>query len=332
MLSRVADALYWTTRYVERAEDTSRLLHVNFHGLLDADTGDHGGAWRDLLFVVGGNERFREHFDEYSAQAVTEFLLWHPENPDSVAACIAHARENARGVRDEISSEMWEHLNRLHLDLAGRRRASVLGHPHDFLAGVMGGSQAFLGITSATLPRGEAYEFLVLGTSIERADAAARLISVKLASLLESTVENTLENTLENTVESVAAARATQVLKSCGTFEAFQKATSDSLRPARVVEYVLLDRRAPRAVLFCLDRCLGAIRAISPDGQRPERAVGRVVAELSFAEVVEHDPAAVAGLVSRVLHGIGDAGLELAAAYFTTRVIVPGPYSQQQQQ
>ena len=325
MLSRVADALYWTTRYVERAENTSRLLHVNFHGLLDADVGDHGDAWRDLLLVIGGDVPFRKHFDEYSAHAVTEFLLWHPENPDSVAACVARARENARGVREEISSEMWEHLNRLHLDLARRRRTEVLAHPHEFLARVIGGSQAFLGITNATLPRGEAYEFLVLGTSIERGDATARLISVKLTSLLESDAE------------SVAAARATHVLKSCGTFEAFQKATRDSLRPGRVVEYVLLDRSAPRAVLFCLDRCLGAIRAISPDGLRPERAVGRVVAELSFADVADRDPVTVGSLVSRVRQGIGDAGLELAAAYFTTRVIIPGPYSllqqhQQQQQ
>ena len=320
MLSRVADSLYWTTRYVERAEDTSRLLHVNFHGLLDADTGDHGDAWRDLLLVIGCDELFREHFDEYSAQAVTEFLLWHPANSDSVAACIARARENARSVREEISSEMWEHLNRLHLDLARQRRAHVLAHPHDFLAGVIGGSQAFLGITNATLPRGEPYEFLVLGTSIERADASARLISVKQASLLASPIE------------SIAAARATQLLKSCGTLEAFQKGTSEGFRPARVIQYVLLDHSAPRAVLFCLNRCLGAIRAITTDGLRPERAVGRIVAELSFAEIFDDDNVGTSALVTRVLHCINDAGLEIAGAYFTTRVIIPGPYTQQQQQ
>ncbi len=142
------------------AEDTSRLLHVNFHGLLDADTGDHGHAWRDLLLVVGCDDLFREHFDEYGAQAVTEFLLWHPANA-GLRRCVhvAPCAENARSVREQISSEMWEHLNRLHLDLARQRRAHVLAHPHDFLAGVVGGSQAFLGITNATLPRGEPYEF-----------------------------------------------------------------------------------------------------------------------------------------------------------------------------
>jgi uncharacterized alpha-E superfamily protein len=99
-----------------------------------------------------------------------------------------------------------------------------------------------------------------------------------------------------------------------------------------VIQYVLLDHSAPRAVLFCLNRCLGAIRAITSDGIRPERAVGRVVAELSFAEIADQDFAGTSALVTRVLHGISDAGLEIAGAYFTTRVIIPGPYTQQQQQ
>ena len=84
MLSRVAESLYWTGRYIERAEDTSRLLHVNFHGLLDADLPDRGIAWRELILLVGRDELFREHFSDYTAQNVTEFLLWHPANPDAV--------------------------------------------------------------------------------------------------------------------------------------------------------------------------------------------------------------------------------------------------------
>ena len=319
MLSRVADALYWTARYVERAEDTSRLLHVNFHGLLDTDVGDRGEAWRDLLRVIGADEPFRESYDEYSAQAVTEFLLWHPANPDSVAACITRARENARGVREQISSEMWERINRLHLDVARRRRSTVLAHPHDFLAAVIGGSQAFQGVTGATLPRGEPYEFLVLGTNIERAAITTRIVSVNTGSLFGAPADE------------IALSRATDVLKSCGSLEAFQKIESDR-SPARVVAHLLLDRRGPRTVLFCLERSLASIRAISHDGQRPERAVGRVVAELTFTDLLERDREAIDALVGRALRGIGEAGVEIATAYFTTRVIVPGPFTHQQQQ
>ena len=123
MLSRVAESLFWTARSIERAENTSRLFDVSFHGLLDARVHDPEQEWRDLLHAIGRDELFREHFSEYTPRAVTEFLLWHPANPDSVTACVARARENLRGVREQISSEMWEHLNRLHLLVARTRHA-----------------------------------------------------------------------------------------------------------------------------------------------------------------------------------------------------------------
>jgi uncharacterized alpha-E superfamily protein len=244
---------------------------------------------------------------------VTEFLLWHPDNPDSVTACVARARENARGVREELSSEMWEHLNRLHLFLHERRGRTVLLRPHEYLARVREGSQALQGITKATLPRGEAFDFLELGAHLERADAAARIVSVKRASVLEELPEQ------------VAAARIVHLLKCCGSMEAYRKHEHDRLEPARAIDYLLLDRRAPRSVLFCLERCLAAIRSISgTSSERPERAIGRIVAELSFADGVDRE------LLDRVLRGTDEAAVEIAGAYFTTRVILPGPYAQQQ--
>ena len=129
MLSRVAESLYWTGRYIERAEDTSRLLDVNFHGLLDADLPDRERAWRDLIRLARpGRASSGSTSPTTRRSAVTEFLLWHPANPDAVTACVARARENARGVREQISSEMWEHLNRLHLRRLAqpaRRRARL---------------------------------------------------------------------------------------------------------------------------------------------------------------------------------------------------------------
>src|SRR5262245_49578053 len=111
MLSRVADALYWMSRYVERAEDITRILTVNFHTLLDAKTED-AQAWSSIIAITGDEESFSRHFEEYNARNVSEFLLWHPANPNAVTTCITLARENARSVREQVSSEMWEHLNR----------------------------------------------------------------------------------------------------------------------------------------------------------------------------------------------------------------------------
>jgi uncharacterized alpha-E superfamily protein len=319
MLSRVAESLYWTGRYIERAEGTSRLLHVNFHGLLDADAPDRGRAWHDLILFLGRDDVFSEHFSEYTAQAVAEFVLWHPANPDAVTACVARARENARGAREQISSEMWEHLNRLHLFVSRSRPAAVLASPHDFLVRIREGSHAFQGVMKATLPRGEAYEFLELGSHLERADATAGFLSVKVPELIAAEPE------------SVTHAWLSNLLRSCGAYEAFRKQESDDLRADRVIAFLLLDHRLPRAVSFCLEQCLDAIRSISSTGTRPERAIGRIFAELAFTELHTLDET-TSHLLARVMLGLRDAAAEIASGYFTTRSIPPGPYAQQQQQ
>jgi len=319
MLSRVAESLYWTGRYIERAEDTSRLLHVNFHGLLDADLPDRGRAWQELILLIGRDDVFREHFSAYTAQTVTEFMLWHPANPDAVTSCVAQARENARGVREQVSSEMWEHLNRLHLLVSRTRPAAVLASPHEFFVRIREGSHAFQGVMKATLARGEAYELLELGALLERADATSRLLALKLPGLdvdEPAPVQN---------------ARLGTLLRSCGAYEAYRKLESDELTAARVVSFLLLEQRLPRAISFCLERSLGAIRAISGEGVRPERAIGRIFAELAFTEIPVLD-ASTQDLLHRVMRALGDAADEIASSYFTTRVVPPGPYAQQQQQ
>ena len=173
------------------------------------------------MLLIGRDDVFREHFAEYTAQTVTEFMLWHPANPDAVTACVARARENARGVREQISSEMWEHLNRLHLLVSRTRPTAVLASPHEFFVRIREGSHAFQGVMKATLPRGEAYEFLELGAHLERADATARLLAVKVPGLTAAEPA------------SVTHAWLSNLLKSCGAFEAFRKQESDELRADR---------------------------------------------------------------------------------------------------
>lgn len=320
MLSRVADSLYWMGRYLERAEDTSRLVHASFHALLDADLADRQDAWRRLLLVVGRDDVFREHYSDYNAATVTEFLLWHQGNSDSVAACIGRARENARGVREQITGEMWEQLNRLHIQLSDVRRASARMRRHDFFERVRQGSHGIQGVMKATLSRGEAYEFLELGAHLERADITARILAGKAPALV-------LEPPGPTTSASLA-----ELLASCGAVEAALKQRRDDFTVEWVVDFLLRERRFPRAVLFCLERCLGSIRAISGDGPRPERALGLIAAELEFADLTTLDIASVGTFLQRLMRATREASDELAAAYFTTRVVLAGPYAQQQQQ
>ena len=315
MLSRVAESLYWTARSIERAENTSRLVDVSFHGLLDARVSDPEQAWRDVLRAIGRDDLFGEHFSEFTPRAVTEFMLWHPENPDSVTACVARARENLRGVREQISSEMWEHMNRLHLLVARARPARVHEAPHDFLVRVREGSHAFQGVMKATLSRGEAYEFLELGAHLERADATARVLLTHAPTLVDGPGD-----------------RLSSLLRSCGGFEAFRRHESEELQGERVAEFLLLDRSFPRSVLFCAERCLAAVGFISGNSQQPERSLGKLVARLAFADVPQLEPPSLEALLDEVLLGVHVIGSELGGAYFATRVVLPGPYAQQQQQ
>ena len=315
MLSRVAESLYWTARLIERAENTSRLFDVSFHGLLDARVNDPEREWRDLLSAIGRDELFCEHFSEYTPKNVTEFLLWHPSNPDAVTACIARARENLRGVREQISSEMWEHLNRLHLLVARTRPARVLEAPHEFLVRIREGSHAFQGVTKATLSRGEAFEFLELGAHLERADATARVLLTRAPTLVDGPGD-----------------RLSSLLRSCGAFESFRRHESQEVQGQRVIEFLLLDRSSPRSVLFCADRCLEAVRVISGNSREPERSLGKLVARLAFVDVPQLEPPSLGELLDEVLTGVHAVGSELGGAYFATRVVLPGPYAQQQQQ
>src|SRR5262245_4756748 len=141
MLSRVADTLYWMSRYVERAENITRFLTINFDTLLDAKVQDSKDAWRPIVSVTGDESLFTKYFEEYNARNVSEFLLWHPDNPNAVTTCIKLARENARSVREQISSEMWQHLNRLYFLVRDTKQEISARGPYDFFDQIRHGSQ-----------------------------------------------------------------------------------------------------------------------------------------------------------------------------------------------
>jgi uncharacterized alpha-E superfamily protein len=321
MLSRAADSLFWLARYIERAEDTARLLDVEFHGLLDRHAADPGNAWREFLRTLGKQDEFSEHYDEFTANAVTSYLLWHPANPDSVTACISAARENARSVRDQLSSEMWERINRLFLLVTDVDRESVLPSPHRFFVRLRDGSHGFLGVTEATMERGEGYQFLRLGTHLERADMGARVLNAAFVTSDGLYADG-----------DPGPAQMIDLLKSCSAFEAFRRQAGARLTPTRVAEYLLLDRVFPRAVLYCLDTCLEVVRAVSGTSRGPERTIGRLCAELAFHDVFDVSADPFRQMLARVQRSIVESGDEIADAYFVTRVLAPAAFAQAQQQ
>jgi len=330
MLSRVAESLYWMARYIERADAVSRLAAVNFQARLDGGGRD---GWEGVVRITGDVEPFQAVYPEGEEEAALEYLLSHHSNPNGVLACLTRARENARGVRDQISSEMWEHLNRLYLLARGGTPAASAEGPDHFFLQVRDGSAAFEGVAAATMPHGEAYCFIQLGRSLERAATTVRTLAVRYEDV----------RALEDG-SSVSSLELMTLLKSCGAFEPFRRHHSSQLQAEAVAEYLLLNPLFPRAVLHCLDRSADAVASVARTSSRakdrldaPGRVLGRLRADLAYLDVGEVLGDALCPFLEDLLRRIYQVGDEVTRTYFNTRVILPAarpgaPTSQQQQQ
>lgn len=283
MLSRVANCVYWMCRYVERAENVARFIDVTRNLALDS-TVDLRPQWEPLVYTSGDQGAFLEKYGAFDTESVVQFLTCDRDNPNSIFSCIASARENARIIRDTISSEMWEVLNSLYLTL----RDDMLRDSHrctetsEAFDAVKRGSQSFLGVMDSTLSHGESWHFARMGTFMERADKTSRILDVKYYLLLPSLSE--IGSPLDNIHWSA-------LLGSASGLEMYRKRYG-LVTPTNVVAFLLLDPEFPRSVLFCLGEVEDALRAVShsPAGQwsfDAEKLLARVRSDLSFSTADE---------------------------------------------
>lgn len=282
MLSRVADAIYWMSRYVERAENVARFVDVNMH--LSLDFPEAGEQWAPLVATTGDAESFAKKYGEGTKDNVLQFLTFDRESPNSILNCLSLARENARSVREIISSEMFEQVNNAYLMVldAARLPSALENAPHDFYTAVKQASQLFVGITYLTMSHNEAWHFARLGRLLERADKTSRILDVKYFLLLPNASD------VGTTVDTL---HWQALLRSASAFEMYRK-RHGGITPSKVVEFLLLDRRFPRTVRYCLakgERSLHAITgAAAGTWTNPaERELGRLNAELSYADTKE---------------------------------------------
>ncbi len=279
MLSRVADSLYWMSRYLERAEHTARVLGVTLNQTLDQTAGPTQQRW-DRLFACLRAET-PSASDSYTLVRSVTFDM---ANGASIAASVTAARENARQIREQISSEMWEQLNRLYLHVRGTTMDEIWrGEPQEFLREVKDGAHLFQGITDSTLSHDMGWQFIQLGRYIERAEAMAALLDVYFGSLMSA--ERGQSNPLEF-LEWVG------LLKSCTAFEAYCKVYTASVQPERTFEFLLLNADFPRSLRFSADMIEVATRAIGRAsggraGSRVDRLAGRLRAGLDYGQVDE---------------------------------------------
>ncbi len=287
MLSRVANSLYWLGRYFERAENTARLLDVNLQLLLDFEKLDDATLtehWLSILASAGAAELFAKHYPKADSASVTEFMTFDAANPNSIVSCFAAARENARMIRDRISLDMWESVNDLHLFLKGpEARALWLSSPSEFYARIKNASHLFQGLTDATFPHDEGYNFIQLGRYIERADKTIRLLDLKYHILLPSAAD---------VGGAVDTAQWRAVLRCASALEAYRRFYVSEILPWKVAEFLLFSETFPRSVRHCLGQIDLYLRRISgtPVGQHnneAERLCGRLVSELNYTSIDE---------------------------------------------
>ena len=281
MLSRVADSIYWMSRYFERAENVARVVDVNERLTLDLLPGmPH--RWEPLIEVMGDSTDFGSRYDDSSQDNVIQFLTFDPFNPNSIISCLRNARSNARSIREIISTPMWSEINDTYLFAESHAASPDTSDRYDLLRRVRRSSQILEGVTNSTFSRTEAWHFSQTGRLLERADKMSRILDVKYYMLLPSPSE------VGSPTDDL---HWTAVLQSASAFEMYRQKYG-MVRLDRTAEFLILDQAFPRSIRNCLQRADESLRAVSGTlkgtfNNEAERLMGRLVSELDYADVNE---------------------------------------------
>jgi len=288
MLSRVANSLYWMARYIERAEDIARLVEVNLQLLLDIrDLNEKRlmAYWLPVVQATGDEKAFFKLHPHATGKAVTEFLVFQPENPNSIVQSICHARENARMARDQLALELWEELNRLYLFVRSPQAREIWHRsPTEFFQEIKSSALHLNGIITATLVHDEGWWFVQAGQFLERGDKTTRILDVRYETLPERGAPAG--------VSPDDALEWSAVLRSCSAWDAYKTTYGPNIHPRLVAEFLLLSDNFPRAVCFCVSELNRALRRISGVAEGhfcndAEKLTGRFLAELQFSTITE---------------------------------------------
>lgn len=279
MLSRVADSIYWMSRYIERAENVSRFVDINLHLLLDLPE-TFEGQWGALVKITGDQEEFESRFESPSDDNVIQFLTFDRDNPNSIISCVSTARENARSIREIISSETWEALNEFYLSLyAPGSQQQARENPHDFFRDVRRAGHLLEGVMAQTMSQGEAYHFSRMGRLLERADKTTRILDIKYFLLLPDASD------VGTPIDDL---HWSAVLRSASAFEMYRK-VHGRVTANRIIHFLVLDAEFPRSVRYCLHNAEISLHSITGTPHRSfrnpaERGLGRLCSELDYTD------------------------------------------------
>ena len=282
MLSRVANSVYWMCRYIERAENVARFISVNLNLLLDLPL-EEGHQWQPLIDITGDRELFEQQYDSCTQENVIKFLTFDRDYPNSIISCLQAARENARSIREVISSEMWEQLNRFFIEVKEAESSGFAQNdPHKFFLMVKMRGHMFTGLLYSTMSHGEAWHFARMGLMLERADKISRILDVKYFMLLP---EAEYAGAPYDNIQWAA------VLKSVSAHDMYRK-IFHRISPKQVADFLIFDTEFPRSIRHCIANALFSLHKITgtPQGavqNRAEKILGRLQADLDYTDIDE---------------------------------------------
>ncbi len=282
MLSRVANSIYWLNRYIERAENIARFSDVNFNMSLDMPTG-MVQQWEPLIMTSGDRDLFFERYGKVTPENVIRFLTFDEEYPNSILSCLNSARENARSVREIISSEIWEQVNSFyHFVQDASKSTQVLNWP-SFFQRVKDESHLYVGIASVTMTHNEGWHFGQMGRFLERADKTTRILDVKYFILLPSARD------IGSMLDELQWAA---LLRSASAYEMYRKQDLQRINPTAVAKFLLLDPAFPRSIRFCIHQAERSLQRITgtPKGtwcNPAERYLGKLRSDLDYLMIDE---------------------------------------------
>jgi uncharacterized alpha-E superfamily protein len=313
MLSRTADHLFWMARYVERAENTARMLDVNVSTSLLPQTAEEAErGWRAMLGISELQAAYDDRHAALTAREVIDFMARDPNNPSSIYCCLQAARENARAVRGALTTEVWETHNDTWLELQRHLRSGLLERdPQQFFEWVKFRSHLSRGVTIGTMLKDEAFYFARLGTFLERADNTARLLDVKFHETAPPSFGAASED------EGIDHHRDfyywAAILRSVSGFEIYRKVYRDVITPPRVAQLLILRADMPRSMANCLNEvCTNLEKVRNSRSRETERRAGLLRAELQYGRIEDIEAQGLHVYLTRFLERINDLGSRIS--------------------
>ena len=310
MLSRTADHLFWMSRYTERAENTARMLDVNYQtSLLPQSAAVARVGWQGLLSISELLSTYNAKYGDIVQRDVMEFMVKDEENPSSIISCLRAARENARAVRGSLTTEAWETQNQTWLEARRMLRDGEFERdPAQFFDWVKFRSHLSRGVTLGTMLQDEAFNFLRLGTFLERADNTARLVDVKFHA-----VESDFFGTASEKDQEYDFYHWSSILRSVSGFEIYRKVYRDVIKPERVAELLILRPDMPRSLLACLNELITNLSMVTSDPlSETQRRAGKLLADLQYARIDEILATGLHAFLTQFLDRVNELGMRIS--------------------